>query len=48
MVFSKLIEVVIVYGGKNENMSSKGFLSDCYALNLRNLNWINVIKYIFL
>ena len=42
MDFFEKLDVVIIYGGKNEHSSSGPFFNDMYFLDVETLNWINI------
>jgi hypothetical protein len=42
MDFFEKLDVVIIYGGKNERSSSGPFFNDMYFLDVETLNWINI------
>ena len=42
MDFFEKLDVVIIYGGKNEHSSSGPFFNDMYFLDVETLNWISI------
>ena len=43
MIYSEKINILVVYGGKNDQMHN-GVFNDIYTLDLGKLSWINVVN----
>ncbi|CAD8063649.1 unnamed protein product [Paramecium sonneborni] len=47
MTYIELTQQIIIYGGKNDDINTQGFLNDLYILEIRNLSWsfVDVKRY---
>ncbi|CAK65978.1 unnamed protein product (macronuclear) [Paramecium tetraurelia] len=42
MTYVELSQQIVIYGGKNDDINTQGFLNDLHVLEIRNLSWSNV------
>lgn len=42
MNFSDLSQMIVIYGGKNDDLNKNGFLNDVHLLDMKSLSWISV------
>ena len=42
MNFSEFSQMIVIYGGKNDDLNKNGFLNDVNLLDMKSLTWISV------
>ncbi|CAD8166028.1 unnamed protein product [Paramecium pentaurelia] len=42
MTYVELSQQIVIYGGKNDDINTQGFLNDLHILEIRNLSWTSV------